>query len=280
MSSTNRLSGIDVSYYQGTVNWQSVKEAGNTFAFARATYGSSKVDSKFSANWSAMKAAGIIRGTYHFYVSANDPTAQANLFLQTVGHLESNDLPPVLDVEAGGGTTNLVNGVQQWLDIVEQGLGRTPMIYTGVSFWNDNMTSGFGRYPLWVAEYGVSTPKKVNGWSTWAFWQYSQSGSVAGMNPVDLDYFNGSLDDLLALIGASASGPATPLLPESSEADTPPAETAPPPAASTQTYTVKSGDTLGSIASRYGTTVDAICEANDIDNPNLIYVGQVLIIPA
>src|SRR5581483_8614255 len=158
MSSTNRLSGIDVSYYQGTVNWQSVKEAGNTFAFARATYGSSKADSKFSANWPAMKTAGIIRGTYHFYVSANDPTAQANLFLQTVGHLESNDLPPVLDVESGSGTTNLVNGVQQWLDIVEQGLGRTPMIYTGVSFWNDNMTSGFGRYPLWVAEYGVSTP--------------------------------------------------------------------------------------------------------------------------
>ena len=279
MSSTTRLSGIDVSYYQETVDWQSVKAAGNTFAFARATYGTTKVDPQFSTNWPAMKAAGIIRGPYHFYVSSNDPVAQANLFLETVGSLESNDLPPVLDVESGSGTTNLVSGVQQWLDTVEQQLGRTPIIYTGVSFWNDNMTSGFGNYPLWVAEYGVSTPKKVDGWSTWAFWQYSQSGSVAGMNPVDLDYFNGSLDDLLALIQSSVSGAAPPLL-APPEAAQPPPEAAQPPTASTQTYTVQSGDTLGAIANRYDTTVDALCEANNIDNPNLIQVGQVLIIPA
>lgn len=277
MSSTTRLSGIDVSYYQEKVNWQSVKDAGNSFAFARATYGTSKVDPQFSTNWPAMKAAGLIRGPYHFYVSSDDPVAQANLFLETVGSLESTDLPPVLDVESGSGTTNLVNGVQQWLDTVEQGLGRTPMIYTGVSFWNDNMTSGFGNYPLWVAEYGVSTPKKVNGWSTWAFWQYSESGSVAGINPVDLDYFNGSLDDLLAFIQASAVGAPTPLLEPPAPAET--SEPAEPAASSTQTYTVKSGDTLGSIANRYDTTADAICEANNITNPDLIYVGQVLVIP-
>ncbi len=272
MSSTTRLNGIDVSYYQGTVNWQSVKAAGNTFAFARATYGSTKVDPQFSINWPAMKAAGIIRGTYHFYVSSNDPAAQANLFLETVGSLGSTDLPPVLDVEAGGGTTNLVSGVQQWLDIVEQQLGRTPMIYTGPSFWNENMTSDFGNYPLWVAEYGVSTPKQTNGWNNWAFWQYSQSGSVAGISPVDMDYFNGSRNDLLALIQASAGDVTLPLV-EPPAADQ-------PQASSTQTYTVQPGDTLGSIASRYDTTVNAICAANNITNPNLISVGQVLTIPS
>jgi len=273
VSSTTKLSGIDVSYYQGDVDWQSVKAAGVTFAFARATYGTSKVDPQFSTYWPAIKAAGIIRGAYHFYVSANDPAAQANLFLSTVGSLDANDLPPVLDVESDSGTTNLVSGVQTWLDTVEQKLGRTPIIYTGPSFWNEYMTSGFGNYPLWVAEYGVSAPKQTNGWSTWAFWQYSESGSVAGINPVDLDYFNGSLNDLHAFIQSSAGGVTTP-------SPTQPSKAVQPPATSTQTYTVQSGDTLGSIANRYGTTVDAICQANDIENPNAIQVGQVLIIPS
>ena len=272
MSSTTRLSGIDVSYYQGDVNWQSMKAAGVTFAFARATYGNTKVDPQFSTNWSAIKAAGIIRGTYHFYVSSDDPAAQASLFLSTVGSLGASDLPPVLDVEAGGGTTDLVNGVQEWLALVEQGLGRTPMIYTAPSFWNEYMTSGFGSYPLWVAEYGVSAPKQTNGWSTWAFWQYSQSGSVGGIDPVDLDYFNGSMSDLHAFILASAIG-ATPPAPQ-------PPEPAPPAATDAQTYTVQPGDTLGSIAARYNTTVDAICQANSIVNPNVIEVGEVLTIPS
>lgn len=272
MSST-KLSGIDVSYYQGDVDWQAVKAAGVTFAFARATYGSSKVDPQFSTNWPAIKAAGINRGTYHFYVSTDDPTEQADLFVRTVGSLDADDLPPVLDVESGSGTTNLVNGVQTWLDAVEQQLGRTPMIYTGPSFWNEYMTGGFGNYPLWVAEYGVSEPKATNGWSTWAFWQYSESGSVAGISPVDLDYFNGSLDDLLAFIQASAGAGTHLSLPQPSG----PAQSSP---TSTQTYTVQSGDTLGSIAKQHDTTVDAICQANAIENPNLIEVGQVLIIPS
>jgi lysozyme len=272
MSST-KLSGIDVSYYQGDVDWQAVKAAGVTFAFARATYGSSKVDPKFSTYWPAIKAAGMVRGTYHFYVSSDDPTAQANFFVSTVGSLGLDDLPPVLDVEAGSGTTNLVSGVQTWLDIVEQKLERTPMIYTGPSFWNEYMTGGFGSYPLWVAEYGVSAPKQTNGWSTWAFWQYSESGSVAGISPVDLDYFNGSADDLRAFIQTSAGKEAIASPPQ-------PPEPAQPPATATQTYTVQSGDTLAAIANRYDTTVEAICQANDIETPNLIEVGQVLIIPS
>lgn len=204
MSSTSRIQGIDVSKWQSNVNWQSVKEAGIPFAFARATYGKTEVDSQFKTNWQAMKEADVIRGPYHFFVAADDPTAQADLFISTVGSLGGNDLPPVLDVETDSGTSStLVADVRTWLDVVEQKLGRRPMIYTSPSYWNEYMTDDFGSYPLWVAEYGVSSPKSVNGWSAWTLWQYSESGDLAGLNPVDLDYFNGSLDDLLALIRSS-----------------------------------------------------------------------------
>lgn len=201
MASTSKTQGIDVSKWQGSVNWQSVKEANIAFAFARATYGSTEVDSEFNSNWQAMKEAGIIRGPYHFFVAADDPTAQADLFISTVGSLDRNDLPPVIDIEADSGTSStLVADVQTWLDLVEEKLGRKPIIYTSPSYWNEYMTNDFGGYPLWVAEYGVSAPKSVNGWSTWSFWQYSQSGDLGGLNPVDLDYFNGSQNDLLAFL--------------------------------------------------------------------------------
>lgn len=277
--SSNMVSGIDVSYYQGTIDWQSVKEAGTGFAFARATYGTTKVDPKFSVNWQVMRNAGVMRGAYHFFVAVEDALEQANFFINTVGSLSSGDLPPVLDVEAGSGTSgSLVNDVQTWLSAVEQKLGVTPMIYTAPSYWNEYMTSGFGKYPLWVAEYGVTTPKSVKGWGEWTFWQHSQSGTVAGIEgTVDLDYFNGSLSELLAFAnsspGVTVSG--------TTVSDTTESETTEQPAAQpdNQSYTVRSGDSLSSIAERYGVTVEAICQANSIENPNLIRVGQVLTIP-
>lgn len=264
------LTGIDVSEWQGNVDWQTVKQGGIAFAFARATYGATLVDPQFSANWRGMRTAGIVRGTYHFFVTADDPAQQADLFIKTVGSLAGSDLPPVLDVELESGTgSNLISGVQTWLGLVEQGLGRQPMIYTGPSFWNEYMTGGFGSYPLWVSEYEVSAPKLLNGWSTWAFWQYSSTGTVMGIaGNVDLDYFNGSLNDLEAFIDSPAGATAI---------SSPPNNPSEP--SQTQTYTVQSGDTLDSIANRYGTTINAICQANEIADPNMIRVGQVLAIP-
>ena len=201
--SSGHLSGIDVSKWQGVVNWKEVQAAGVAFAFARATYGTTEIDSSFVDNWQGMKDAGIARGAYHFFLAAEDPTQQAEFFIRTVGNLGPDDLPPVIDVESDSGvSSNLVANVQTWLDAVAQGLGRTPIIYTAPSYWNANMNSDFGKYPLWVAEYGVSQPKAVNGWTDWTFWQYSESGKVSGVNgSVDLDYFNGTT--LAALINAS-----------------------------------------------------------------------------
>ena len=140
-SQQSKAQGIDVSHYQGTINWQSVKQAGIAFAFAKASDGSTGVDSQFKTNWQGMKSAGIIRGAYHFFEPTQDATAQANDFLNTVGSLQAGDLPPVIDVEINNGVSNsqMISGVTTWLTVVQQSLGRTPMIYTVASFWNAHL---------------------------------------------------------------------------------------------------------------------------------------------
>lgn len=203
---TNTLQGIDVSHYQGTVNWSSVKKAGIVFAFAKATDGNTYTDPQFHTNWQAMQAAGILRGAYHFYETNDDPVTQAQNFIKAVGSLAANDLPPVVDIEifkGAYGAASVAANLQTWLDTVEKALSRKPMIYTNTSFWNTTINRDFSKYPLWIAEYGVSQPKIPSSWKSWAFWQSSQSGSVAGVtDSVDTDVFAGTMSDLLSLIEA------------------------------------------------------------------------------
>lgn len=271
MSSQNKAAGIDVSHYQGDVNWNSVKAAGVSFAFAKATEGTTYVDSQFNTNWQGMKAAGLLRGAYHFFQAGNDAAAQAENFIKTVGALEAIDLPPVLDIESAGSATNsqIITGVQTWLDAVNQGLGRNPMIYTNASFWNSHLNNQFGDYPLWIANYDVASPKIPTGWTRWDFWQYSQTGNVQGVSgSVDTDWYNGTYADLLTFLQVPA------------EAVKLAAPAAQPVTEASTSYTVQAGDTLSRIASRFGVTIDEIAEANNIENPNEIEVGQVLTIPS
>lgn len=202
------LAGIDVSHFQGNVNWPAVKAAGINFAFAKASDGNTYTDPQFATNWRGMQTAGLIRGAYHFYESNDDPQTQAQQFLKVVGTLDRSDLPPVVDIEKSNGnfgSKNLASNLQIWLDTVEQKLQCTPIIYTNCAFWNANLvaysTSSFSRYPLWIAQYGVTQPKIPNAWSNWTFWQSSESGNVAGITgAVDTDLFAGTMPDLLALI--------------------------------------------------------------------------------
>ncbi len=205
-TATPQVQGIDVSHLQQTVDWSEVLQAGKAFTFIKATDGITWTDPSFAANWSGAKAAGLLRGAYHFYETDDDPTAQAEHFLSVV-QCEPGDLPPVVDfekIEGGQSTAQVLQDLQTWLDVVAQATGRLPLLYTDSGFWNALGTSAFGRYPLWVAEYGVQTPKLPTGWTSWAFWQFSESGSVAGISvPVDLDVFNGTFAELEAL----AQGP-------------------------------------------------------------------------
>jgi lysozyme len=192
--------GIDVSHYQGTVNWAAVRQAGCSFAFIKATDGLTVVDPMFQQNWTQAQQAGLLRGAYHFFRANDDPQDQANFFCTTVG--SPGELPPVLDVEINSGVSNsqVISGIEIWLQAVESWAGCRPILYTSPGFWDSLGTSSFGAYPLWVAEYGVSAPKIPSGWESWTFWQYSQGGSISGISGnVDLDYFSGTLEDLRTL---------------------------------------------------------------------------------
>lgn len=198
------VKGVDVSVYQGDVDWAAVKAAGVDFAIARISDNLYQ-DTKFAQNWPGIKAAGMVRGAYQFFRPAGDPDAQADLVIQKVGLLGPGDLPVTCDVEAADGVSaaTYAANLTVWIDKVTAGTGKPPMIYTGKYFWNDHVqTSAFNHLPLWIAAWGPPCPDTPDPWSDWAFWQYSSTGSVAGIPAaVDLDYFNGSLADLQSFAG-------------------------------------------------------------------------------
>lgn len=199
--------GIDVSYYQGDIDWNAVAADGVEYAIVRVSHSTQFFDPQFDTNLAGSRAAGLHTGVYQYFEPDEDPIAQADLLLDSMGPLLPGDLPPVIDVESTGGQSPAVvaSAVRAWVDHVEAELGVAPIIYTGHYFWQDNVASAeFGGYPLWVAWYGVECPSAVpTGWSQWAFHQYCDCGNVAGVSgQVDVNRFNGSLADLAAL-GAS-----------------------------------------------------------------------------
>ncbi len=187
--------GMDVSKWQGTVDWAKVARAGVKFAFIRVSDGLSYPDGQYLANWAGAKANGILRGTYQFFRANEDPIAQADYLLDNMGPLEQFDLPPVIDVESTDGQTSetLASNVGAWIDRVETALGVAPVIYSGKYFWQENVGSdAFANYPLWVAQWGTSCPNLPDQWGAWRYWQYSAQGAVDGVvGNVDLNEFNG-----------------------------------------------------------------------------------------
>jgi lysozyme len=199
------LPGVDVSQYDGSIIWTSVKATGIAFAYAKATEGTTYIDPTFAVNWPGMKAAGIVRGAYSFFHANADPIAEADHFLSVMGTLQPGDLPPMLDVEVtdGQSAATIAANVSSWVSHVHAATGRVPIIYTTPGFWNVSVGStGFAANPLWAANWGVTCPTLAEGWTNWAIWQYSATGTVDGISgavgAVDLDKFNGSMKDLLA----------------------------------------------------------------------------------
>ncbi|MGO8996589.1 MAG: glycoside hydrolase family 25 protein [Polyangiaceae bacterium] len=199
------IKGVDVSHWDGAVNWTSVKASGISFAFAKATESTDLIDDEFAANWSGMKAAGVVRGAYHFFDASADPTAQATYFLATVGTLEAGDLPPVLDFETlnGESEATAVANAATFLHAVTASTGKTAILYMSAEFLAGTYSS-LAPYTLWDANYGVTCPGVPAEWATWTFWQNSDSGSVSGISDaVDLDFFNGTLAQLAGVTGGS-----------------------------------------------------------------------------
>jgi GH25 family lysozyme M1 (1,4-beta-N-acetylmuramidase) len=208
------VKGIDVSYYQGTIDWTKVKADGVQFAVIRVSDGTTTIDPKFETYWAGSRANGIVHGAYQFFRPGQDVIAQADLLLSKVGDMAADDLPPVLDVEAADGlsSTQVAAKVQQWVDHVTPVIGRAPIIYTGFYFWRDSVGGpDLTTSPLWHAQYtSASCPNIAAPWTDWAIWQYSSSGSVNGIaGNVDMDRWNGdraSLDAFLGPPGACGDG--------------------------------------------------------------------------
>jgi GH25 family lysozyme M1 (1,4-beta-N-acetylmuramidase) len=203
------VKGIDVSYWQGKINWTKVKQDGIDFAIARVSDGTTFKDPRFDENWSGMKDNGLVRGAYQFFRPGQSAEAQADLMismLDKAGGLKDGDLAPTLDIEVTDGVAHgtIIARMKTWLSKVEAATGKTPMVYTAPGWWAQfGKPGGLDKYPLWVANWGVSCPTVANSWSHWDFWQTSSTGHVNGISGnVDTNRFDGSLADLLAFAGA------------------------------------------------------------------------------
>ena len=193
--------GVDVSKYQGNYDWAAQKAAGVVFGIARVSDGTNTPDEYFDRNWTQMKTHGFYRGAYQYFRPGQDAVAQANMVVSKVGRLGPGDLPAVIDVESAGGQSpaTIRNKIQQWLDIVEAGTGKKPMIYTAAYFWRDNVGEGyFTEYPLWVANYGATCPLTPDGWGKWTMWQYCDGNPDYCSNGqgFDRNVFNGTMAEL------------------------------------------------------------------------------------
>jgi lysozyme len=207
--------GIDVSRFQGAINWPSVAGAGIRFAFIQGSRGSGAdctvkpaqcgPDPYFATNRLAAESAGIRVGAYHRAFASGataaearaDSLAEANIFIAQVGSLQAGELIPVLDAETpftGMTSSSLRAWIRVFVKRVTKKLGRKPMIYTNASSWSatgNTLEFAKARYPLWVAEWGVSRPTvPANKWARrgYSVWQYTSSGSVPGISGrVDMD---------------------------------------------------------------------------------------------
>ena len=190
------LHGIDVSRYQKVINWGDVKEMQVEnikigFAFIKATEGVDNVDPQFRRNWLKAEKEKIPKGAYHFFIASKGGNAQADNFIEIV-KLKKGDLPPVLDIEATGGTSanELKYKIKEWLQKVEEHYKVRPILYTNIYFYNKYLRGNFDAYPLWIAHYLQPDKPRID--IKWAFWQHSESGRVNGIRTaVDFNVFSG-----------------------------------------------------------------------------------------
>jgi lysozyme len=192
--------GIDVSEYQGKINWSYVdtleKKYPLHYVFIRATVGKDRKDYQFKRNWLGAKENKMIRGAYHYYRPNENSLEQAELFIKTVS-LQKGDLPPVLDIEKlpkNQSIANLKLGLKRWLQAVESHYGVKPIIYTGERYYDDFLKEEFSDYLFWIANYNLYREEIAE---DWLFWQFTEKASIPGIKGnVDVNIYNGDLQQL------------------------------------------------------------------------------------
>jgi lysozyme len=195
--SNYKIHGIDVSSYQGKIDWQRVKNMREdsvhiTFAYIKATEGILLVDPYFQRNWREAPKAGIACGAYHYFRPRFSGKWQARFFLQNV-KTQKGFLPAVVDIEELDGVrpAKMRQELNDFLKQVEAKTNVKPIIYSGLTFYQDYLQGYFDDYNLWIAHYykpQLSIGRAID----WKFWQHSDKANVNGIHHVvDFDVFNG-----------------------------------------------------------------------------------------
>ncbi|MFT3953060.1 MAG: GH25 family lysozyme [Piscinibacter sp.] len=195
------IHGIDVSKYQGTIDWEQVRAAGVSFVFIKATEGGDRVDDRFRENWEGARRAGIPRGAYHFTYWCRPMADQIEWFKRNVPN-EPDALPPVLDVEWNFESPTCARRIpiaqaqakiREFLHAMERHYGKKPIIYADIMFHREVLANNeFAQYPFWVRSVAALPHVRYPG-RRWAFWQTTATGRVAGINGnVDRNLFAGT----------------------------------------------------------------------------------------
>lgn len=193
-----KRNAIDVSEWQGKINWKKVSRTDVRYVYIRACVGSGYVDSQFRRNHRNAKRNGIKTGFYHYVTARSVPQArrQARFFARTIAPY-SYDLKPVMDFESFGKLKKKeINRIAlAYLQELHERTGRKPAIYSDSSNAVHTFTyKRLTKYPLWVAAYGVKKPA-TGKWKSYAMWQYADDGRLSGIrdDSVDLDYYRKGL---------------------------------------------------------------------------------------
>ncbi len=197
------IRGVDVSYYQGEIDWEILAEEGIDFAYIKATEGSSHVDVKFEENWEKAFKTDLKTGAYHFFSFESGGKSQAGHFISIVPK-EEGMLPPVVDIEFYGDkflnrpdAAKTRQELQSMLDELENYYGVKPIIYATESSYSMYIRGAFDEYPLWIRNVYFSPNMGMPG--KWTFWQYDSEAVLQGYSGeekhIDMNVFHGSEAD-------------------------------------------------------------------------------------
>jgi lysozyme len=197
---TMPIQGIDVSYWQGNIDWNAARAAGIRFAYIKATEGGDFLDPKFVDNWYAAKRAGVARGAYHFVYWCRPADEQALWFMLNVPP-DADALPPVLDVEWNTHSKTCprkvsreeaLRTIRTLLTALEAHTGKQPIIYTDPKFHREVLAGEFPGYHFWLRSVAAE-PSEVYQDRRWTFWQFTTTGTVPGVTGrVDRNSFAGT----------------------------------------------------------------------------------------
>lgn len=198
------IRGIDVSRFQGEIDWTVLKNDKIRFVFIKATEGGDYRDPAFNKNWNDSKQAGLIRGAYHFFTFCRLGKEQARNFIETVP-VEDEIFPPVIDLEFDGNCSErasretLSKELREFVLEVERVYKKQPILYVKYDTYKTYITGSFENNPIWIQDRFFYP--KLPDERKWTFWQFSSRGRISGIRTyIDLNVFNGSEQDLMTLI--------------------------------------------------------------------------------